>query len=76
MTRADLVLSSIKPVLFRELQLHTFSWKSFKWLLCLRQMVLLGKANKAQGGLYLRSDVVVLPYWRLEHFLLSHGEIR
>lgn len=28
MSRADLVLSSIKPVLFRDLTLHIFFWKS------------------------------------------------
>lgn len=80
MISADLVLSGIKSVLFRELTLHTFSGKvssghfaSDKWSCLERQMA---GPNQVQGGLHLRSDVVKLPYWRLEHFLLSHGEIR
>lgn len=40
MIRVDLVLSRIKPVLFRDLTLHTFFWKSFKW-----PVVLVGKAD-------------------------------
>lgn len=45
MIRADLVLSRIKPVFFRDLTLHTFFWKSFKSPHCLRQMLLVGKAD-------------------------------